>query len=359
MSKYSLIDIGLTDRIAREADSYQNLYLARVSAQYKDIYKIITANGEIKARISGKMGFLTSTVADLPVVGDWVMIDRIDDSGGDAVIHHIIHRHSALQRKAAGTANQNQIIAANIDTVFICMALNNDFNLRRLERYLSITWDSMATPVVVLTKSDLCPDLPTKLSVVQSVAIGADVLATTVMDDDGYLAIKRFIRPGKTAVFIGSSGVGKSTLINNLIGKQIFATQQTGDNDKGRHTTTHRQLIILSGGGILIDTPGLRELQIETADLAKSFADIDKLAQNCRFHDCSHQHEPGCAVQNAIKNGMLSVERLNSFQKLQTELKYQELNSRQLEREKINKMFGGMGGFKNARAFGKQKNKRN
>jgi ribosome biogenesis GTPase len=358
MKKTSLYNLGLTSHFEQEAALYEGLYLARVSVQHKNLYKVVTENGEIQAGISGKMGFMSRDNSAYPVVGDWVMVDRVDDSGGNAIIHHILRRKSAFERKAAGTSHENQIVAANIDTVFICMALNNNFNLRRLERYLSIAWDSMAAPVVVLTKSDLCDDLAARLSEVYSVAIGVDVLVTTSMSGDGYTGVNKYIGKGKSVAFIGSSGVGKSTLINRLMGADILATRETGLSDKGRHTTTHRQLIALPDGGVVIDTPGMRELQIEGADLSRSFADIEELAKNCRFNDCTHQSEPGCAVREAIEDHILPAERLSSYQKLQTELKYQGMNSRQLEQEKIHRMFGGLGGIKQVRNASKEKHKR-
>lgn len=358
MTKANLYKIGLTDRFEQEATIYEGLYLARVSVQHKDLYKVVTENGEIQAEISGKIGFMSKDNSDYPAVGDWVMVDRTNDSSGHAIIHHILRRKSVFERKAAGTSHQSQIVAANIDTVFICMSLNNDFNLRRLERYLSIAWDSMATPVVVLTKSDLCDDIAAKLAEVYSVAIGVNVLVTTSMHDDGYTSINNYLGKGTTVAFIGSSGVGKSTLINRMTGSDILATQEIGEDDKGKHTTTYRQLIALPNGGVVIDTPGMRELQIESADLSKSFADIEELAQNCRFNDCTHHSEPGCAVRSAIEKGILSAERLRSYKKLQTEMKYQGLNSRQLEQEKLSRLFAGMGGIKQARAYIKEKNKR-
>ncbi len=358
MAKENLYKIGLTDRFEQEATMYEGLYLARVVVQYPALYKVVTESGEIQAEISGKMGFEAKDSLDYPVVGDWVMVDRLDDCAGNAIIHHILRRKSLFERKAAGTSNQKQMVAANIDTVFICMSLNNNFNLRRLERYLSVAWDSMATPVVVLTKSDLCDEVAARLAEVYSAAIGVDVLVTTSIDDDGYTAINKYIGAGKTVAFIGSSGVGKSTLINRLLGEDILATKEIDEADKGRHTTTHRQLIALPNGGVVIDTPGMRELQIESADLSKSFADLEELAQKCRFNDCTHQSEPGCAVLEAIESGTITAERLSSYQKLQIEMKYQGLNSRQLEQEKINRMFGSMGGMKQIRASAKGKNKR-
>lgn len=358
MTKANLYKVGLTDRFEQESAMYEGLHLARVSVQHKDLYRIITENGEIQAEISGKMGFIARDSSDYPVVGDWVMADRVNDNDGNAIIHHILRRKSVFERKAAGTSNQTQIVAANIDTVFICMSLNNNFNLRRLERYLAIAWDSMATPVVLLTKSDLCGDISARLSEVHASAIGVDVLVTTSMGHDGYTAVLNYLGKDKTAAFIGSSGVGKSTLINRLMGEEILVTKETGENDKGRHATTRRQLFALPNGGVVIDTPGMRELQIESADLAKSFADIEDLAKNCHFNDCKHQNEPGCAVRAAIEKGAFPAERLGSYKKLQAEMKYQGLNSRQLEHEKINRIFGSMGGMKQAKAIFKEKNKK-
>ncbi|GAB6153767.1 hypothetical protein JCM17380_25170 [Desulfosporosinus burensis] len=251
-----------------------------------------------------------------------------------------------------------QIVAANIDTAFICMSLNNDFNLRRLERYLSIAWDSKAIPVIVLTKADLCDDLAHKLSDLKSVAIGVDVLVTTSMSDDGYLQVLAYIKEGQTVAFIGSSGVGKSTLINRLLGENVLATKELRNDDKGKHTTTRRELIILKSGGMVIDTPGMRELGLESVDLSKAFSDIDNLSEMCKFHDCTHNSEPSCAIQQAICDGVLSIERLESYRKLKKETKYEGLNSKQIETAKLNEMFSSVGGMKNARKYIKEKNKK-
>lgn len=277
---------------------------------------------------------------------------------GNAVIHHVLARKSAFLRKVAGTAKDAQVVAANIDTVFICMSLNNDFNLRRLERYLSIAWDSRATPVIVLTKSDLCDNLERKLKEVATMAPGVDVLVTTSVTGDGYSAVKKYVRKGQTVAFIGSSGVGKSTLINRLAGEDLLAIGGLRDDDKGRHITTRRQLVVLPGGGAVIDTPGMREIGIVDADLSKAFADIDDLAVQCKFSDCTHGTEPGCAVQKAIREGFLAAERLNSYNKLKKEAGYEGLNSRMIEKKKIKEMFSGMGGIKNARKLAKEKNRK-
>lgn len=359
MVNINLADLGLNERYIQEASMYEeNLYIGRVSVQHRDLYKVITEQGEIWAEVSGKMNYSAAAARDYPAVGDWVLTDRDSNEKGNAIIHHILRRKSSFERKTAGAKTDSQVVAANVDTVFICMSLNNDFNIRRLERYISVAWDSMATPVIVLTKSDICDDIESKLLEVQGAAIGIDILVTSSMWEEGYSHIKKYIEKGKTVAFIGSSGVGKSTLINRLLGSEVLKTKDIGDDDKGRHTTTHRELLLIPEGGVVIDTPGMRELGIVSADLGKSFVDIDELARKCRFSDCCHESEPGCAVRKAIEDGLLDNERLENYRKLQRELKYSTLNSRELEREKINEMFGSMGAMKEAFKYMKGKNKR-
>ena len=358
MYKIDMENIGLSQRFVIESTFDTSLYVGRVISQYKDLYKVVTENGELTAEIPGKFRFDVKTLSDYPAVGDFVMLDRNEDTGGYAMIHHILTRKSTFIRKAAGTSHDEQIVASNIDTVFICMSLNNDFNLRRVERYLGVAWDSRAIPVIVLTKADLCDNLSQKLLELNAVACGVDVLVTSSMSEDGYLSVKNYISRGKTIAFIGSSGVGKSTLINRLVGENALETQKIRNDDKGRHTTTRRELIVLPSGGVVIDTPGMRELGIESADLSKTFADIDELATKCKFHDCTHTSEPNCAVQKAINNGLLSEERLGNYLKLKKEAKYEGLNSKQIETEKFTVMFAEAGGMKNARKFIKEKNKK-
>ena len=358
MNKINMQNLGLSQRFLNESTLYIGLTIGRVISQYKDLYKVICEKGELIAEVSGKFRFQVKTLSDYPGVGDFVMLDRDTDKNGNAIIHNVLTRKSAFIRKAAGTSNVEQIVAANIDLVFICMSLNNDFNLRRLERYLSIAWDSNAIPVVVLTKSDLCGDLAEKLLAVNSVAVGVDVVVTTSMSEDGYLQLLDYIKEGQTVAFIGSSGVGKTTLINGLLGENVFETKELRNDDKGKHTTTRRELIALQSGGVVIDTPGMRELGLESADLSKAFFDINELSAKCKFNDCSHTSEPGCAVQQAIYDGFLSLERLESYRKLEKETKYQGLNSKQIETTKFSEMFSEVGGMKNARKFIKEKNKK-
>ena len=299
----------------------------RVISQDKEFYRVVTeADGrECLARVSGAFRYRATSPSDFPTVGDYVMVE-VGEGSGVAVIGELLPRTSAFLRKAAGTGQTEQMVAANIDTVFLCMALNNDFNLRRLERYLSIGWDSGAVPVVVLTKTDLCGDLEEKRLAVAEVAIGADVVETTALEDGGTDVLKPYLAPEKTGAVLGSSGVGKSTLINRLLGEERLATGGLRNDDKGHHTTTRRQLLTLPNGCTVIDTPGMRELGMWDAGegIDRTFADIEALAEQCRFRDCTHGSEPGCAVRQAVEDGTLSPERLASYEKLKTENAYLE-----------------------------------
>ena len=295
---------------------------ARVIAQEKGLYKISNGTEVRTAVVSGKYRYGVQTVSDYPAVGDYVIAEW-PEGDGNAVITGLFPRRSCFTRKAAGTGNREQVVAANIDTVFICMSLNKNFNIRRLERYLSIAYDSGATPVAVLTKADLCSAVGERIAEVQNAAPGVDVLAVSALDEDTG-AVMRYILPGRTVAFIGSSGVGKSTLINRLTGTDSIATRETGNDDKGRHTTTHRELITLPNGAFVIDTPGMRELGMwdSGGGIDTAFADIEALSRACRYSDCTHNGEPGCAVRKALEDGTLDRARWNSYLKLKTENEY-------------------------------------
>jgi ribosome biogenesis GTPase len=358
MKLEKLIIYGLTPQFAAQAELFGGGVVGRVVSQSKELYRVITEDSEFFAEVSGKFRYDAKRPSDFPAVGDFVMLDRSHGGNGNGIISAVLTRKSIFERKAAGQSSDTQVVAANIDVVFICSALNNDYNLRRLERYLSIAWNSGAVPVVVLTKADLCEDIEEKLAEVSTVAIGADVILTSAYNAETLTKLRAYLKEGVTAAFIGSSGVGKSTLINALIGDEKLRTADIRGDDKGRHTTTRRELILLPQGGVVIDTPGMREIGIDSADIAKAFADIDSLAAQCRFRDCTHTTEPGCAVKGAIENGEIDAQRLESYLKLKKEARYDGLNSRQIEKEKIEVMFSGFGGIKNARKFIKEKQKR-
>lgn len=355
---YKLMKLGFSEGIIKEASQYKDLFIGRVVAQYKDLYKVAIGNSELIGEVSGKLRYTSEELSDYPAVGDFVMIDRNSNLSGNAIIHHILTRKSIFVRRAAGTANDVQVVATNVDTVFICMSLNNDFNLRRIERYLAIAWDSGAKPVIVLTKSDLCEELSIKLLEIRETAIGVDIVVTSSVTEDGYKPILKYIIEGQTVAFIGSSGVGKSTLINCLLGEDIIETRGIRNDDKGKHTTTRRELFVIPSGGAVIDTPGMREIGVESINLAKTFSEIDELASRCKFNDCQHENEPGCAVRRAIEEGLITKERLISYNKLKREAKYDGLNSKKIEKEKINNMYLSFDGIKNARNYIKSKNKR-
>ncbi len=291
----------------------------RVVLQERGLYRIRTDHGEQSALVSGKFQYDALSASDYPVVGDFVLADCTDPD--TAVIHRVLPRKSLFVRRAAGTGQAEQAVAANVDTVFLCMSLNNDFSLRRLERYLAVAWESGAQPVVVLTKADLCGDVAQKRLEVESVAVGVPILVVSSMAQDGYAQILPYLTAGRTVAFVGSSGVGKSTLINRLLGEERLATGGLRNDDKGRHTTTHRELFLLKNGAMVIDTPGMRELGLWDAGegLSHSFADIEALAARCRFRDCTHSGEPHCAIAQALLDGSLSPERWASYQKLRKE----------------------------------------
>ena len=303
---------------------------ARVIAQEKGLYRISDGAAVKNATVSGKFMYTAATVSDYPAVGDYVIAEW-PEGDSNAVIHSVFPRKSCFIRKAAGPEKQEQVIAANIDPVFLCMSLNNDDNIRRIERYLAVAYDSGATPVIVLTKADLCDDIESRISEVEGVAFGVDVVTVSSLNED-YEAVLKYILPDKTIAFLGSSGVGKSTLINKLVGNDNIATGGLRNDDKGRHTTTHRELITLENGAFLIDTPGMRELGMwdNEVGIDTVFSDIETLTCECRFSNCTHTKEPGCAVQKALSEGTLDISRWQSYLKLRNENEYAANDSQYL-----------------------------
>jgi ribosome biogenesis GTPase len=328
----NLSDLGWRASFAHAFDQllHDHLLPARVLRQDRQHYLVRSSERQHTAFLLGSMQYAVPDPSHLPAVGDWVAIEAFDDE--HAVIHAVLPRFSAFLRKEVGGRTRQQVIAANIDTVFLVSGLDHDFNLRRIERYLVQAASSGAMPVIVLNKADLCRDVDTRVAEVKQIASEVAVVVLSAQSGDGLEHLHPYIAPGQTVVVLGSSGVGKSTLVNRLLGvdqQEIGAVRE--DDSRGRHTTSHRELFMLPEGGILIDTPGLRELQLwaEASSLSVAFADVEALGARCRFKDCSHEVEPGCAVQAALELDDLDAGRFQSYLKLKREINY--LDRRQSE----------------------------
>lgn len=321
----TLETLGWNPGFARAFESLadRSLFAARVAREDRDRYLLLDTAGERPATLAGRLRHEARSRADLPAVGDWVAARAA--GAGEATIVAVLPRAGAFVRKVAGEITEEQVVAANVDTVFLVAGLDGDFNLRRIERYVAAAWDGGAAPVVLLNKADLADDAAARVAEVEAVAPGVPVRAIAARERRGLESLTPWLVPGRTVALLGSSGAGKSTLVNALLGVERQAVRDVREDDsRGRHTTTRRELVPLPGGAILLDTPGMRELQLWGGEesLAGAFPEIEALAPLCRFRDCRHDGEPGCAVLGAVAVGDLAPSRLASWHKLRRELEW-------------------------------------
>ncbi len=336
---------GWDDAWTEAFASYQDTGLlpGRVFTYNRHVYSVYTEAGEVTAELAGSLLYRADD-SELPVVGDWIAF-RQHAPGDLAIIHEVLPRRTRFSRKAAGGVFAEQVIAANIDTLLVVCGLDHDYNLRRLERYLVAAGESGASTVIVLNKCDLCQDVEGRVAEVSSIAPEVPVVSVSALSPDSTSALLRYLTKGRTAALIGSSGAGKSTIVNQLLGGGFQETQPTREGDsRGRHTTTQRELFLLPNGGLILDNPGIRELQLwsDPSSLQSAFPEIDALAASCAFRDCSHHADRGCAVQEALARGELSQERWRSYLKLQRELRHVALqfddNARRNAKQRIKKL---------------------
>ena len=325
MSDGTLAALGWNDELEAAFTPYaeRGFQPARIVAEHRGGYYVRSRIGDRLAHARGRLRD-DELLGGMPAVGDWVAV--CDAPGDRFAVEALLPRRTKVSRKTPWLKAEEHILVANVDTVFLVSGLDQDFNPRRLERYLIAAWDSGADPVVVLTKLDACDD-PGKIGEAECVAVGVPVFAVSNVTGEGLDDVRGLLRPGRTFVLLGSSGTGKSTLVNRLAGRTVMETGDLRRDGRGRHTTRHRQLLVLPGGAIVVDTPGLRELQVWEGDVDTAFSDIAELAALCRFNDCTHRTEPGCAVQEALESGALDPERFESYRKLERELRSIEARS--------------------------------
>jgi len=296
---------------------------ARISVEHRNYYELYSDDGKLKAE---KASNIFTKLNEIPSVGDWAAVSKTG-SENCVRIEAILSRFNKFSRKQAGVVTEEQVMAANLDYLFVVTSLNNELNVRRLERYLTLAWDNKIKPVIILNKTDLVEDYSDILSEIESISFGTPVFAVSALKNSGIENILALLKDNKTGAVVGSSGVGKSTLINSMLSSSKMKVNELSDyKDRGKHTTTHREMILLPGGGIIIDTPGIREIQLWEGEegLSRMFEDIEKLVLECKFSDCKHESEPGCAVREAISKGQLEEDRFKSYRKLLNEIKYFE-----------------------------------
>ncbi|MBX9590291.1 MAG: ribosome small subunit-dependent GTPase A [Hyphomonadaceae bacterium] len=347
---------GWSDALQQQFQIYatRDLSPARVIIQQRGHYVLATPIGEATAQLSGRFAHEAEPGA-YPVAGDWVAA-TVRQQEASATIHHVLPRHGAFTRKAAGRGQAAQVVAANVDVALLVASLNANLNPRRIERYLATAWESGATPVVVLTKADLCHDGGARKAEIEAIALSVPVHVVSVVSGEGLEALGESFAPGQTAALLGSSGVGKSSLVNALAGVALMATKAIREEDaRGRHATTHRQLVLLPNGRLVLDTPGMRELGLWDADagVATTFTDVEALAAECRFNDCTHGTEPGCAIRAALADGTLAEDRWRSYGKLQRELAHLARKNDPRERAELRKVW-----IKRTRNYRAQKRQR-
>ena len=325
MTVNTLAALGWTDELeaAMKIHAERGFEPARVVAEHRGGYYVRGERDDRLAQARGKLRDF-EIVGGMPAVGDWVAV--CDAPGGGAAIEAVLPRRTKISRKTPWLKAEEHTLVANVDTVFLVAGLDGDFNPRRLERYLTAAWDSGADPVIVLTKLDVCAD-DEQIADAEAVGMGIPVVAMSNVTREGLDIVREHLTPARTVALLGSSGVGKSTLVNTLAGRELMRTGELRRDGRGRHVTRHRQLHVLRGGAILVDTPGLREFQLWEGDVDSAFSDIAELAAQCRFNDCGHETEPGCAVKNALATGELPGERMRSYRKLERELRSIEARS--------------------------------